>query len=253
MSEDRYRSGNITTKYLFETYPEGFHGVRLNEEETRSIAAIAAALFTHHRHRAVNFLNSVQQDFSTNTQSMNEQLLFVKVPHIDREASQHKISGVQIIPDNCTVTLDGKKVHIEGPINFCNTVLNLKVNGKPCNVQIKSCDTAGRISLLYKGCPYDLNVTTSTAQKYYKYMPEPKKVDLSNVIVAPMPGMIKSVSVKVGQSVSECQETCVIEAMKMQNSLLAPKSGKVKAVNCEAGKAVEEGSSSSIRFDLVFG
>ncbi|KRY72327.1 Propionyl-CoA carboxylase alpha chain, mitochondrial [Trichinella pseudospiralis] len=242
MSEDRYRSGNITTKYLFETYPEGFHGVRLNEEETRSIAAIAAALFTHHRHRAVNFLNSVQQDFSTNTQSMNEQLLFVKVPHIDREASQHKISGVQIIPDNCTVTLDGKKVHIEGSINFCNTVLNLKVNGKPCNVQIKSCDTAGRISLLYKGCPYDLNVTTSTAQKYYKYMPEPKKVDLSNVIVAPMPGMIKSVSVKVGQSVSECQETCVIEAMKMQNSLLAPKSGKVKAVNCEAGKAVEEGS-----------
>ncbi|OUC42861.1 Carbamoyl-phosphate synthase L chain, ATP binding domain protein [Trichinella nativa] len=211
MSEERYRSGNITTKYLFETYPEGFHGVRLNDEETRSIAAVAAALFTHHRHRAI---------------------LFVKVPHIDREASQHKISGVEITRDSCTVTLDGKKIHIEGPINFCNTVLNLKVNGKPCNVQIKSCDTAGRISLLYKGCPYDLNVTTSTAEKYYKYMPPPKKVDLSNVIVAPMPGMIKSVSVKVGQAVSESQETCVIEAMKMQNSLLAPKSGKVCIFVC---------------------
>ncbi|KRX52995.1 Propionyl-CoA carboxylase alpha chain, mitochondrial [Trichinella sp. T9] len=240
MSEERYRSGNITTKYLFETYPEGFHGVRLNDEETRSIAAVAAALFTHHRHRAVNFLNSLQQDFSKNTQSMNEQMLFVKVPHIDREASQHKISGVEITRDSCTVTIDGKKIHIEGPINFCNTVLNLKVNGKPCNVQIKSCDTAGRISLLYKGCPYDLNVTTSTAEKYYKYMPPPKKVDLSNVIVAPMPGMIKSVSVKVGQAVSESQETCVIEAMKMQNSLLAPKSGKTPLEQRASLEEVEE-------------
>uniref|UniRef100_A0A8C3XMH9 Propionyl-CoA carboxylase subunit alpha n=1 Tax=Chelydra serpentina TaxID=8475 RepID=A0A8C3XMH9_CHESE len=41
--------------------------------------------------------------------------------------------------------------------------------------------------------------------------------------------------------VSEGQEICVIEAMKMQNSLIAAKSGKVKAVHCKAGETVGEG------------
>lgn len=50
---------------------------------------------------------------------------------------------------------------------------------------------------------------------------------MSNLIIAPMPGMIKSVSVTVGQLVVEGQEVCIIEAMKMQNSLSAARAGKV--------------------------
>uniref|UniRef100_A0A8C3S653 Propionyl-CoA carboxylase subunit alpha n=1 Tax=Chelydra serpentina TaxID=8475 RepID=A0A8C3S653_CHESE len=45
----------------------------------------------------------------------------------------------------------------------------------------------------------------------------------------------------LGTVVSEGQEICVIEAMKMQNSLIAAKSGKVKAVHCKAGETVGEG------------
>jgi propionyl-CoA carboxylase alpha chain len=54
-----------------------------------------------------------------------------------------------------------------------------------------------------------------------------KKADLSSIIIAPMPGMVKSVSVEVGQMVGEGQEICVVEAMKMQNKLLASRPGKV--------------------------
>ncbi|XP_040847109.1 propionyl-CoA carboxylase alpha chain, mitochondrial isoform X7 [Ochotona curzoniae] len=45
----------------------------------------------------------------------------------------------------------------------------------------------------------------------------------------------------LGTVVSEGQEICVIEAMKMQNSMTAGKTGKVKSVQCKAGDTVGEG------------
>nr|KAF6460794.1 propionyl-CoA carboxylase subunit alpha [Molossus molossus] len=45
----------------------------------------------------------------------------------------------------------------------------------------------------------------------------------------------------LGTVVSEGQEICVIEAMKMQNSMTAGKTGKVKSVHCKAGDTVGEG------------
>jgi propionyl-CoA carboxylase alpha chain len=58
-------------------------------------------------------------------------------------------------------------------------------------------------------------------------MPEKKQIDLASVLVSPMPGIVKSVSVKVGQRVSDGQEVCVVEAMKMQNKLTAGRAGVV--------------------------
>ena len=55
---------------------------------------------------------------------------------------------------------------------------------------------------------------------------------------APMPGMIISYAVKVGDQVANGDLVCVLEAMKMQNSLPAPASGTVKAINFEPGASV---------------
>jgi pyruvate carboxylase subunit B len=55
---------------------------------------------------------------------------------------------------------------------------------------------------------------------------------------APMPGMIISYSVKVGDKVNNGDLICVLEAMKMQNSLPAPTTGVVKAINFEPGASV---------------
>ncbi len=58
-------------------------------------------------------------------------------------------------------------------------------------------------------------------------MPEKKQIDLASVLISPMPGIVKSVSVKVGQRVADGQEVCVVEAMKMQNKLTAGRAGVV--------------------------
>jgi pyruvate carboxylase subunit B len=55
---------------------------------------------------------------------------------------------------------------------------------------------------------------------------------------APMPGMIISYAVKVGDMVKTGDLVCVLEAMKMQNSLPAPAAGQVKAINFEPGASV---------------
>ena len=55
-----------------------------------------------------------------------------------------------------------------------------------------------------------------------------------------MPGLVKSVAVSAGDMVSDGQEVCVIEAMKMQNSLVAAVSGKVKAVHVKEGDTVDD-------------
>ena len=55
---------------------------------------------------------------------------------------------------------------------------------------------------------------------------------------APMPGMIISYTVKVGDNVKNGDLVCILEAMKMQNSLPAPASGTIKAINFEPGASV---------------
>jgi pyruvate carboxylase subunit B len=55
---------------------------------------------------------------------------------------------------------------------------------------------------------------------------------------APMPGMIISYNVKVGDKVNTGDIVCVLEAMKMQNSLTSPAGGTVTAINFEPGASV---------------
>lgn len=74
--------------------------------------------------------------------------------------------------------------------------------------------------------------------KHKKHMAPPAKIDFSKSIISPMPGAVVSVNVKVGQTVSDGQDLCVIEAMKMQNILKSERDGKIKSVKVVAGDSV---------------
>jgi 3-methylcrotonyl-CoA carboxylase alpha subunit len=63
-----------------------------------------------------------------------------------------------------------------------------------------------------------------------------------NLIVAPMPGLVKSVHAEVGQAVAAGDRLAVLEAMKMEHSLLAARDGVVAEVLAEAGAQVEAGA-----------
>ena len=53
------------------------------------------------------------------------------------------------------------------------------------------------------------------------------QVDQINLLLAPMPGVVKAIDCSVDDTVEEGTPLITLEAMKMQNLLPAPKSGKV--------------------------
>ncbi len=64
----------------------------------------------------------------------------------------------------------------------------------------------------------------------------------TNVVEAPMPGLVKAVFAAAGQAVKEGDRLAILEAMKMEHSLLAARDGVVAEVLAEAGAQVEAGA-----------
>ncbi|HEX6608780.1 MAG TPA: biotin/lipoyl-containing protein [Chloroflexia bacterium] len=60
-------------------------------------------------------------------------------------------------------------------------------------------------------------------------------------IKAPMPGLVRAVTVGVGDTVEQGQRLVLLEAMKMENEIHAPRAGTVKAVRVTPGETVENG------------
>ena len=64
----------------------------------------------------------------------------------------------------------------------------------------------------------------------------------AKVVTAPIPGVIDSVKVKVGDAVTTGQELLVLEAMKMKNSIKSTRSGKIAAIHVAVGDHVAHGA-----------
>ena len=62
-----------------------------------------------------------------------------------------------------------------------------------------------------------------------------------NVVVAPLPGTVDSILVKVGTPVTVGQEVLKLEAMKMKNSIRSPRAGKIVAIHVNPGDQVKHG------------
>jgi biotin carboxyl carrier protein len=60
-----------------------------------------------------------------------------------------------------------------------------------------------------------------------------------------LPGTILDVRVSTGQSVTEGQVLCILEAMKMENEIACPRTGTIAQVAVARGQAVNVG-------DLLF-
>ena len=71
--------------------------------------------------------------------------------------------------------------------------------------------------------------------------PRARPAAAARVFRCPMPGLVVSVSVRVGDQVVTGDEVCVLEAMKMHQTLRADWSGVVGAVHVEPGQQVLDG------------
>ena len=63
----------------------------------------------------------------------------------------------------------------------------------------------------------------------------------SNVVTAPLPGVIKSIQVRPGQQVAPNDKLLVIEAMKMDNVIRATRAGTIGTIHVTEGRQVAYG------------
>lgn len=68
-----------------------------------------------------------------------------------------------------------------------------------------------------------------------------KTAPSEGLVVAPMPGVVTEVRVRVGDAVKAGAPLLVLEAMKMENEIVAPLDGVVKELYVEAGARVVRG------------
>ncbi len=71
--------------------------------------------------------------------------------------------------------------------------------------------------------------------------PPPVAQGMGEPILAPIPGLILEIKVKIGDTVSAGQSIAVLEAMKMENSLTTHVAGTVKEIRVEKGSEVSTG------------
>ncbi|KAJ8349947.1 hypothetical protein SKAU_G00250770 [Synaphobranchus kaupii] len=229
----RFISGDISTKFLPEVYPEGFKGHQLSDSEREELLATAASLFVATQLRSQRFLGNLR--VSGVQQGQRKWVLSVEL-----EKGAHSVS-VSRAGSTYTVDLDGKSVDVSSEWNLASALLPVTVNGTQRTVQCLSRNAGGEIDLQYLGTVYTVRVLSKLAATLSKHMPEKVPEDTSSILRSPMPGSVVAVSVKPGDTVSAGQEICVIEAMKMQNSMTAAKTAKVKSVHCKPGETVGEG------------
>ena len=95
-----------------------------------------------------------------------------------------------------------------------------------------------RVFFELNGQPRTVRVPNRKAQSSAPKRPKAEAGNPAHV-AAPMPGVIATVAVTVGQPVKPGDMLCTIEAMKMETGLHADKAGKVKALHVSPGAQVD--------------
>ena len=70
----------------------------------------------------------------------------------------------------------------------------------------------------------------------------PASTGKGKAVKAPLPGVIISVDVQVGQQVKRGQQVAVLEAMKMENGINAECDGTITEIKVKAGDSILEGT-----------
>jgi len=153
VDEKRFRSGNITTKYLPETYPEGFMGATLSPDEETSLVAVSSALNARKIARARTFTNQSRQKSTLSDPYSNKYSFIVKLAEQAQHANKQfdvKVKFENGDPEQARVSVNGKEVPVNGNMNLARSVLQLDVGGKQVTTQISGKKSRGNHAYLQR-------------------------------------------------------------------------------------------------------
>ncbi|MFM6950952.1 MAG: biotin carboxylase N-terminal domain-containing protein, partial [Novosphingobium sp.] len=219
MQHPRFRSGELTTGFIAEEYPDGFTGAATDAETLKHLAAIAGFIATARADRA---------------RQVDQQLDGELEPPYDWsvEIGDHTFA----VSLDEEITVDGEEVDLALEYTPGERLVEAEVGDISYGVKVETTRTG--LTMTTRGAIHKVQILPASIAHLTKHMIEKVPPDLSKFLICPMPGLLVSLNVAEGDKVEAGQPLAVVEAMKMENILRAEKAATVKKVNAKAGDSL---------------
>ncbi|WP_347340736.1 acetyl/propionyl/methylcrotonyl-CoA carboxylase subunit alpha [Sphingomonas sp. CROZ-RG-20F-R02-07] len=220
MQHPRFQAGALTTGFIAEEYPDGFHGAPAAPDLLRTLAAIAA------------FAATADADRARRTDGQLGRRLRPPADWVVRiGGADHAVS---VSTDG--ITVDGEAIDLDLEYTPGDRMVAAQVGDAALSVRIQR--TRGGFALTTRGATQAARVLPAHVAPYAQHLIEKVPPDLSRFLLAPMPGLLVRLDVGVGDKVEAGQALAVVEAMKMENILRSQKTATVKSVSASAGESL---------------
>ncbi len=259
MDHPKFVAGDMTTAFIEEEYPDGFNGVSLPDDVLKRIAAGAAAMKFATERRAARITGVVSEHerrVSSDWVVMMDGKSFPvsvgrktvgrlktedgSIYSIAAQVDGHDPNAPHVlIHGHGAVAVkfdDGQEMIVEGDWTPGDSLTLANIDGHLMSVKTEIKTEGFRIR--HRGADLDVKVRTARAAELAGHMIEKEPPDTSKMLLCPMPGLVVSIAVEVGDQVQDGQVLCTVEAMKMENVLRAEKNVVVKSINCEPGASM---------------
>ncbi len=216
MENPRWQSGALSTGFIAEEFKGGFTGHELTDEIRQTLAEVATVL-DHIENRRKRLING--QMVGNAVQFATERI-------------------VRLGKDWLPVSVNEETGALADASGWYpgQPVFSADLGRGPVTVQVKRIANGYRLS--YRGVVLDAHVYSTREAELAKLMPEKVAADTSKKLLCPMPGLVISLPVSVGQEVKAGEPLAIVEAMKMENILRAERDVTVKSINAKTGDSL---------------
>lgn len=222
IAHPKFKAGDITTNFIAEEYPDGFHASDVVPSDTQLPVAIAAAV-----HRAyVDRASQISDQLAGHEKIVDDKFV------VCIGSDKHAVSVVPI-EGGFEISVGDTLFRVVTKWQLGETLIHAEVNGHHICFQLDREGTRYRLS--HRGAQIDALVLTPRAAELSQHMIEKIPPDLSKFLLSPMPGLLVRLGAKVGDTIKAGEELAVVEAMKMENSLRAEEDVVVASVLAEQG------------------
>jgi propionyl-CoA carboxylase alpha chain len=226
MQHPRFREGRLTTGFIAEEYPEGFHGAAASDRLVEGLAAVAAMIGLEADARA----GDIDGQLNGGPELSPERVVRIdgRQMHVTFDGDEHGLSA--------TIDGEGDPIALEGDWEPGQALFEGELDGEPIAVRIER--KGRRWKLTTRGAAHLVDVWPPHIAALTTHMIEKVPPDLSRFLLCPMPGLLVTLNVGQGDKVEAGQPLAVVEAMKMENILRAEKAGVVKRVDAKPGDSL---------------
>ncbi len=226
IAHSRFQSGNITTNFIDEEYPDGFHPQDLPAEDPIIQVIVAASIHHAYQQRAA----SISGQVAGHGREFDDTWVVVT------KDGHHPVT-VRKMTNGYSVIVDGTTHEFQTDWQPGEPLLRGNLaDDENLVFQVERENIAYRLT--HGGSQDDVLVLSPAHAELNALMPVKVPPDTSKLLLSPMPGLLISLAVAEGQEVKAGEELAVIEAMKMENVLRAERDAVVSSIKATTGESL---------------